>query len=340
VNEEIKMVPVVHTLFVWDFDWTIVNCNSDEYIPGQFIQDENELNTRFQQLYESTQQDWHACVQAIIRQVMEQSSPYRSTPDAIMTAARKMPYLTGVRSALDIVYNCRTTESSGDGGGSGSGGGRTTGQMILSDGNTLFIGAFLEANGLNNHFTHGVISNEGKWIPLSGDSDDQKDTIQLEVVHQSQQYGGHSCDRCPKNLCKTQALQHVLEQHFSATTCDDEKGTRKNRPQRIVYVGDGANDACPALHVLTESDVLLARTGRKRRNANGRAGPETDKEAMTDGMQGGTFGILSALRNREQEGGEMQRGPKCQVLEWSTGDELMNHVTKLIEDLQAITVQE
>lgn len=25
-------LPAAQTLFVWDFDWTIVNCNSDEYV--------------------------------------------------------------------------------------------------------------------------------------------------------------------------------------------------------------------------------------------------------------------------------------------------------------------
>jgi hypothetical protein len=25
-----KKLPAVKTLFAWDFDWTIVNCNSDE----------------------------------------------------------------------------------------------------------------------------------------------------------------------------------------------------------------------------------------------------------------------------------------------------------------------
>eukprot|EP00977_Amphora_coffeiformis_P013692 scaffold3648_cov149-Amphora_coffeaeformis.AAC.6 len=287
------------------------------------MRDEDELNAAFQESYQATQQDWHACVQAMVGRVMEK--PYGATPDAIMAAARHMPYLTGVRSALDTIHQCNTKEGSGD-----------TGQMILSDGNTLFIGAFLDANGLAGHFTHGVISNEGRWVHSKGGRD-EKEVERLEVVHQSKRYGGHFCDRCPKNLCKTQALQHFLDQHFPRIIGNgddgDETGDRRNGPSRIVYVGDGANDACPALHVLGASDVLMARAGRKRRNANSRAGPETDKEAITEETEGGAFGILPALRSAQEKGETKQSPTKCQVLEWTTGDELKELVAKLIEDI-------
>ena len=28
---------IMKILFVWDFDWTIINCNSDEYVPALFL---------------------------------------------------------------------------------------------------------------------------------------------------------------------------------------------------------------------------------------------------------------------------------------------------------------
>ena len=295
-----SMEETVHTIFVWDFDWTVINCNSDEYIPGQFME-EADVNDGFRELYQESR-DWHACVQAMVGRAMKKQG---ATPDAILAAAEKMPYLKGVRSALDII---RTRKG--------------TGQMILAAGNTLFIGAYLDANGLARHFTHGVISNEGKWVRQSGGKD-----VRLEVIHQSKQYGGHTCDRCSANLCKTQALEKVLEQHFPGIF--NEQGDRQ-RP-RIVYVGDGANDACPALCVLGESDLLLARAGRRRKKANTRAGPETDKEAITEREEGSPFGIVPALQC-EQEG-ENKLGPKCRVWEWNTGDELKGLVTKIIENI-------
>lgn len=288
----------VRTIFVWDFDWTIINCNSDEYIPGQFVE-EVDLNAGFKELYQAGH-DWHACVEAMVGRSMESQGV---TPEAIVAAAQKMPYLKGVRAALDIIHKHKHT-----------------GQMILSDGNTLFIGAFLDATGLARHFTHGVISNEGKWVQCGNDN------VRLQVVHQSEHYGGHQCDRCSANLCKTQALRNVLEQHFPGLS--NEK--RKCHRPRIVYVGDGANDACPALDVLDESDILLARVGKKRKKANTRAGPETDEETMTEEEEGNAFGILPVLQ-REKE--ERLRCPKCRVWEWNTGDKLKELVTKIMEEL-------
>uniref|UniRef100_A0A7S4JHM9 Uncharacterized protein n=1 Tax=Odontella aurita TaxID=265563 RepID=A0A7S4JHM9_9STRA len=316
-----------HTLFVWDFDWTVVNCNSDEYIPAQFFEDDAELSAGFRKLLRSGM-DWHACVEAMVGQAMAKGA----TPEKILEAARRMPYLTGVRRTLDDIHGFRGLEP-----------GVSTGQMILSDGNTLFIGAFLEENGLFEHFSHGVISNEGMWDKECAGLG----RTRLRVVHQSEKYSGHNCGRCSANLCKTQALWDTLVQWFREPNAkgDSDHHEIQRRP-RIVYVGDGANDACPVLNVLGEGDVMLARAGRKRILANGREGPETDEEAIaTNGAsavvceddtkravdEGVPFGILPALRRARE--GDPSLAPKCKVLEWRTGDELRHHIGKLLEDI-------
>jgi pyridoxal phosphate phosphatase PHOSPHO2 len=293
-----------HTLFVWDFDWTVINCNSDEYVPAHFLGDE-KTKKGFRELYNSGK-GWHSCVEAMVNQAMEGAEASQQT---VLEVAGQMPYLTGVRGALDAINNM----AHGDG--------STTGQMILSDGNTLFIGAFLDRNGLVEHFTHGVVSNKGFW---QGN--------RLCVVHQSQQYGGHDCGMCQENLCKTQALQNTLLQWYPLPA--DENQREKVRP-RIVYVGDGENDACPALKVLGEGDVMLARVGKKRKFANSRAGAETDEAAgqAPDGAteHGGSFGIASAIARAKRRDPPMV--PKCQVLEWNTGEDLRQLVQKLLADV-------
>ena len=302
-----KKIP--HTLFIWDFDWTVVNCNSDEYIPGQFISDA-DLISGFHELYASLQ-DWHSCVEEIVSRAITNGA----TPDTILDAARKMPYLTGVRKALDDIKEV---------------GNSLTGQMILSDGNTMFISAFLEENGLVEHFTNGIITNEGSW---DDSSVEHGGTIRLRVVHQSKQYGGHNCaQKCPANLCKTQALQDTLNRMLPKRNQEEmDMGCHEQERPRLVYVGDGANDACPVLNILQESDVLLARAGTKRGCANLRSGPETDEEAEcpTTVSEGSQFGILPALDRAKQRDSTV----KCQVWEWSSGDELSSLVTKLLNDI-------
>ena len=100
---------------------------------------------------------------------------------------------------------------------------------------------------------------------------------------------------------------------------------------RIVYVGDGSNDACPALHVLDEGDVLLARDGRKISSPNSKSGPQTDEinAQQLAVSNSGTFPILSTLRRAEERDGLV---PKCRVCAWTSGRELRSLIWKAIDE--------
>lgn len=281
-----------------------MNCNSDEYIPAQFFPNEETLSQEFSKLYKQHNKDWHACVERMVATARDE---YSATQSTLLAAARQMPYLTGVRQALDLIHNKNNADKQPS----------TTSQMILSDGNTLFIHEFVQANGLAQHFDSGVISNIGKWVD-DDDNDNSNNGLLLSVEHQSAQYGGHDCPTCPANLCKTQALRHALSQTFP---------NDNDRP-RIVYVGDGSNDACPALQVLGTDDVLLARVGHKCAAPNQRQGIETDAQAMEGQAVGGLFGIEVALQRAIDKG----EGPKCTVKQWYTGDELRSLVEQVLEE--------
>jgi len=64
---------------------------------------------------------------------------------------------------------------------------------------------------------------------------------------------GHGCDGvgCHVNQCKRVDLEKLLNEYKSANT-------NFNQFHKIIYVGDGENDYCPA-KLLGESDVLFAR---------------------------------------------------------------------------------
>lgn len=292
------------TLFVWDFDWTIIQCNSDEYIPAAFL-DSDVVHEGFRTLLQSGK-DWHASVAAMVDRAMQEAD---ATPAQIMDAARKMPYLTPIKDALDAIH--AKDDAS---------------QIILSDGNTLFIGAFLEAQGLEDHFTR-VVSNTGQWTTKSEEEEEPSTASpRLTVIHQSQEYGGHDCPWCPTNLCKTQALRRTLDDLFR----DNHDEPHRSTP-RLIYVGDGANDACPAINVLGPNDVLLARIGKKRTCANERHGRISDEEAGQD--EGGVFGLVPTLRRRSEE--PEKKVAKCKVLHWETGAELKALVDRLLDDTTA-----
>ena len=316
-NGSLPSTTTTTTLFVWDFDWTVINCNSDEYIPAQFL-DKDVLKDGFKSLYASTNGDWHACVEGMVNQCLtspldenysnDESKKKVITKEDVMNVARQMPYLEDVRHALDDIHSSVSSQ-----------------QMILSDGNTLFINEFLQHQQIQSYFQH-VVSNKGEW---TSDCDGNE---KLKVTHQSVEYGGHDCTNCSANLCKTQALQETLIQLKGSSEDDADRPPQPQR-RRIVYVGDGANDACPVLNVLGPDDIMLARTGHKRICANERKGPESDEEAIcycdngdsSPSKHGSPFGIMSALEKAKAP-------PKCQVLQWNTGRELRDLIQNFLKD--------
>ena len=106
---------VDNTLFVWDFDWTVINCNSDEYIPAQFM-DEKTLNDGFRSLYKETNGDWHACVEGMVNRCIgcgdvgsSSNNNNTTSKESVMKAAQKMPYLIGIRNAIENHLQLRKT---------------------------------------------------------------------------------------------------------------------------------------------------------------------------------------------------------------------------------------
>ena len=139
-------------------------------------------------------------------------------------------------------------------------------------------------------------------------------------MHQSSVYGGHTNGHCPPNLCKTQVLLDILDRTATTTVGG-------GRP-RIVYVGDGSNDACPALHVLNERDVLLARNGRRISDPNAKRGIQHDEEDGNDAPStGDEFGIFPTIERRIKKEGASP--PRCRVLSWNSGE----HLRTLVRDI-------
>jgi len=69
----------------------------------------------------------------------------------------------------------------------------------------------------------------------------------------------HACQACPPNLCKGAVVEALL-------------ATARAPPARVLYLGDGANDACPCLRLAAggaPGDLVLAR----RAYPDGRAAP-------------------------------------------------------------------
>ncbi|KAJ7680558.1 phosphatase phospho-type [Mycena polygramma] len=114
--------------------------------------------------------------------------------------------------------------------------GKTT-FFCLSNANSVYISTILKEKGLDAMFTE-IVTNPAEWDP-SG----------LLVLRRRVDPSGpqHACTvGCSANMCKGDELEAFYERH--APTFD-----------RVVFVGDGSNDFCPARR-LRSQDLLLCRT--------------------------------------------------------------------------------
>jgi RNA polymerase II subunit A small phosphatase-like protein len=127
--------------------------------------------------------------------------------------------------------------------------------FILSDANSLFISHLMTAAKLHTCIS-GVVTNTAAFerIEAAGGGGAAAATgtatpqyrLKIQPRHNESFHGSHECPLCPSNLCKGRELDALCSAH--------------PHRQRIVYVGDGANDLCPAL-CLGADDVVLARAG-------------------------------------------------------------------------------
>lgn len=116
--------------------------------------------------------------------------------------------------------------------------GKTT-FLCLSNANSIFISTILEDKKLTDLF-HEIITNPAEWEP-SGLLN-----LRRRVDPNGPQ---HSCKiGCSPNMCKGEELDAYLARHHTQF-------------DRIVYVGDGTNDFCPALR-LRKQDLVLCRSFR------------------------------------------------------------------------------
>lgn len=91
--------------------------------------------------------------------------------------------------------------------------------IIISDANTFYIDHILNVKGVRGHISR-IITNPATF------REDGLLMIEKHTVNPP-----HGCSRCAVNLCKgKELLSHLSEKPFD----------------RVVYLGDGRNDFCPA----------------------------------------------------------------------------------------------
>ncbi|XP_043910899.1 phosphoethanolamine/phosphocholine phosphatase [Protopterus annectens] len=105
--------------------------------------------------------------------------------------------------------------------------------ILISDANMFGIEATLKAIGFHSLFRK-IYTNPAHF--------DKRGYLVLRPYH------SHTCTKCPANMCKRKIVTEYLT----------ERAQQSVKFEKMLYVGDGANDFCPTV-VFSSNDVAFPR---------------------------------------------------------------------------------
>ncbi|KAI7843559.1 hypothetical protein COHA_002801 [Chlorella ohadii] len=213
------------TLLCWDFDWSLIEENSDTWVLQQlgaeaFYKAGRQAGTQWTQLMDE-------CLE-------QAASQLGRTPADVQAALHATPFHPAMVALLRRLAAAGSDSNSGmdgggDSGGVAGGGGSAIDVAVISDANTVYIDTILTHHGLAPAVLE-VHSNPAEW---------RGGALRVAPYHTAP----HGCRHCPSNLCKGQVLASLLRRQAAAGRLYD----------RVLYVGDGKGDYCPSALLLHAS---------------------------------------------------------------------------------------
>ncbi|KAI3641797.1 hypothetical protein MIR68_000164 [Amoeboaphelidium protococcarum] len=210
-------------LVVFDFDWTMIEDDSDHHIVEHLAL---ELVPKIYELKQQMQ--WtdlmHHLVGLIHDKLTGEGCTAGECEQRIKQCLRKIKLGAGYIAGLKQLKSMPNVEAK---------------VVILSDANHVFISEILEGNNAS-HLVDSIITNPAHF--------DQTGRLNIER-HWKPSQGHHGCTlgTCTVNICKGRELLQLQQQDGAYDL--------------IFYGGDGRNDFCPILK-LSESDHALVRKGK------------------------------------------------------------------------------
>ncbi|TVU33127.1 hypothetical protein EJB05_24912 [Eragrostis curvula] len=221
-------------LVVFDFDKTIVDCDSDNWVV-----DALGATERFDELLR--QLPWNYAIDAMMGELHSQGKTIEDVKATLRTAPLSPHVVAAIKSAYALgrflvralisMEACRCE------------------LRVLSDANAFFIETILEHHGLPGYFS-GTDTNPAH-VDAAG-------RLTIRPYHEFHAAApGHGCDlpTCPPNMCKGKVMERILREEEEAAA-----SAGKLRRRAVVYLGDGRGDYCPSLK-LREGDYVMPRTG-------------------------------------------------------------------------------
>ncbi|CAN6250860.1 unnamed protein product [Urochloa humidicola] len=209
-------------LVVFDFDKTIVDCDSDNWVV-----DALGATRRFDDLLRRL--PWNTAIDAMMGELHGEGK----TAEDVRACLRAAPLSPHVAAAIRAA-RARGCEL-----------------RVLSDANAFFVATVLAHHGLAAFFS-GTDTNPAA-IDAAG-------RLRIRPYHDfsSPSAAGHGCHlpSCPPNMCKGKVMERILREEEEKAAA----AGRPRRRRAVVYLGDGRGDYCPLMK-LGEGDYVMPRAG-------------------------------------------------------------------------------
>lgn len=188
-------------LFVFDFDYTLVDGNTDTHVFD--VAPELEVTSRYNDLRRR-----FPCWPLMIDHVMGEIHSSGHSKEEVVTHMKRMTFCSGMLEAVKVLSTMSDVE-----------------MIVLSDSNTVFIGTLLESVGLSGAFSC-VMTNPAHF--------DQDGRLCIGCYH------SHACQRCHRtpNLCKGTALKEVLAERSFSKIVYIGDGGNDVCPSMVLSEGD------------------------------------------------------------------------------------------------------
>eukprot|EP00040_Diaphanoeca_grandis_P023347 m.126946 g.126946 ORF g.126946 m.126946 type:complete len:256 (+) comp29230_c0_seq1:109-876(+) len=206
---ESKNMNNAKTLCVWDFDWSLVNENTDDHVP---LLAHPEMHAKLSAEFHNNRDKWKGQWTQFMNSCFNQLHNTGVTKQDFERCLKQVPVDADMLEAAKLAssHNCSV--------------------KIVSDANTFFIDTILPHHGLETVFDQ-IITNTARFE--RPDNVDDPGPLRVDPFVPTDK--PHGCQRCTSvNMCKGSIINELII---------------TNNYDRVFYVGDGSNDFCAGVNL-------------------------------------------------------------------------------------------
>jgi len=173
------------TVIVFDFDLTIIDCDSDSWVIEQL-----GATQLFQTLLPTL--PWNTLMDKMMGELHDQGKTISDIEESLKTIPLYPEMIRAIKFAFSLGCDLR----------------------ILSDANMFFIKTILQAHDLLQYFTE--IKTNPSFVDETG-------RLRIQPFHPFTEGSPHGCSLCPPNMCKGAIINEIMQKSLEGESVDKKQ---------------------------------------------------------------------------------------------------------------------